>query len=139
MRFGDAFFNARTVAESLPLQYVVIGQKQVASQGRPAPTPRQRALVDVIKANADKARFTRGVNTQTVDILRKALAVWDEQLEAIAEVHDAKAALIADLKTRLDGYKVPKAVIVADTLPKTSTGKIQKNVLRDAHAAFYGS
>jgi acyl-coenzyme A synthetase/AMP-(fatty) acid ligase len=48
-------------------------------------------------------------------------------------------AVIADLRTRLDGYKVPKAVIVADALPKTSTGKIQKNVLRDEHAAFYGS
>ena len=32
---------------------------------------------------------------------------------------------------RLDGYKVPKAVIVVDELPRTSTGKIQKNV-RDA-------
>ena len=30
----------------------------------------------------------------------------------------------------LDGYKVPK-------LPKTSTGKIQKNVVRDQHAAHY--
>jgi acyl-coenzyme A synthetase/AMP-(fatty) acid ligase len=32
---------------------------------------------------------------------------------------------------------VPKAVIVAAELPRTSTGKIQKNVLRDQHAAHY--
>ncbi len=32
---------------------------------------------------------------------------------------------------------VPKAVIVLDELPKTSTGKIQKNVLRDRHATHY--
>ena len=32
---------------------------------------------------------------------------------------------------------MPKAVIVVDKLPKTSTGKIQKNVLRDRHAAYY--
>jgi len=32
--------SARTAAESLPLQYVVIGQKPGASGGRPAPTPR---------------------------------------------------------------------------------------------------
>jgi len=40
---------------------------------------------------------------------------------------------------RLDGYKVPKAVIVVDELPKTSTGKIQKNVVRDQHTAHYGN
>src|SRR3954447_24681431 len=47
------------------------------------------------------------------------------------------AALIAALKQRLDGYKVPKSVIVADELPKTSTGKIQKNRLRDDHKSHY--
>jgi hypothetical protein len=71
-------FSARMVPESLPLQYVVIGQKQVASQGRPAPTARQRALIDIIKANADRARFTGGVNTYTVETLEKALAPTDD-------------------------------------------------------------
>ena len=71
-------FSARTVAENLPFQYVVIGQKQVASKGRPAPTARQRALVDVIKANADRARFTRGVNTDTVQTLAKAVGPTDD-------------------------------------------------------------
>jgi len=45
--------------------------------------------------------------------------------------------LIASMKTLLDGYKVPKSVIVTDQLPKTSTGKIQKNVLRSEHARHY--
>jgi ubiquinone/menaquinone biosynthesis C-methylase UbiE len=71
-------FSARTVAESLPFQYVVIGQKQVASKGRPTLTARQRALVDVIKANADRARFTRGVNTETVHTLAKAVGPTDD-------------------------------------------------------------
>lgn len=39
------------------------------------------------------------------------------------------AALQAHVRDRLAGYKVPKEIIFAD-LPKTSTGKIQKNVLR---------
>jgi len=83
-------FSARTVAESLPLQYVVIGQKQVASKGRPAPTPRQQVLVDVIKGNADKARFTRGVNTFTVETLQKALKPTDEpELRALLYHDDA--------------------------------------------------
>ena len=66
---------------------------------------------------------------------------WSEAITAVivprpGETID-QAELIAALKQRLDGYKVPKSVIVADTLPKTSTGKIQKNVLRDQHAAHY--
>jgi ubiquinone/menaquinone biosynthesis C-methylase UbiE len=72
-----AGLGARMVAESLPLQYVVIGQKQGAA-GRPAPTPRQRALADIIKANADKARFTGGVNTSTIATLQKALQPTDD-------------------------------------------------------------
>jgi len=70
--------SARTVAESLPFQYVVIGQKQGAVTGRPAPTPRQKALANIIKGNADKARFTGGVNTYTVETLQKALQPTDE-------------------------------------------------------------
>ncbi len=32
----------------------------------------------------------------------------------------------------------PKGVIVVDELPKTSTGKIQKNVVRDQHVSHHG-
>ncbi len=38
---------------------------------------------------------------------------------------------------QLDGFKVPKSVIFADQLPKTSTDKIQKNVVRYEHAQHY--
>jgi len=44
---------------------------------------------------------------------------------------------IAALKTRLDGFKVPKSVVFVGQLPKTSTGKIQKNVVRSEHARHY--
>jgi acyl-CoA synthetase (AMP-forming)/AMP-acid ligase II len=47
------------------------------------------------------------------------------------------AELIAAVKARLDGFKVPKDVVFVDQLPKTSTGKIQKNVIRSAHARHY--
>lgn len=40
------------------------------------------------------------------------------------------AELISHAKTKLAGYKVPKEIYVQKDLPKTSTGKIQKNVLR---------
>ncbi|UYG00886.1 acyl-CoA synthetase [Halomonas sp. GD1P12] len=41
-----------------------------------------------------------------------------------------EAAIIAHCRERLAGFKVPKTVVFSE-LPKTSTGKIQKFVLRD--------
>jgi acyl-CoA synthetase (AMP-forming)/AMP-acid ligase II len=66
---------------------------------------------------------------------------WSEAVTAVVvpkpgEQIDA-AELIAAMKTRLDGFKVPKSVIFTDQLPKTSTGKIQKNVVRSEHAQHY--
>jgi len=45
--------------------------------------------------------------------------------------------LVATLKASLDGFKVPKSVVFVERLPKTSTGKIQKNVVRSEHASHY--
>jgi acyl-CoA synthetase (AMP-forming)/AMP-acid ligase II len=66
---------------------------------------------------------------------------WSEAITAVVvpkagETVDP-AELLGALRGLLDGYKVPKAVIVVDELPKTSTGKIQKNVVRDQHVAHY--
>ena len=40
-------------------------------------------------------------------------------------------AVIAAVKGVIDPYKAPKSVIVVTELPRTSTGKIQKNLVRD--------
>ncbi len=37
----------------------------------------------------------------------------------------------------IDPYKAPKSVIVLSALPRTSAGKIQKNVVRDEHREHY--
>jgi acyl-CoA synthetase (AMP-forming)/AMP-acid ligase II len=67
---------------------------------------------------------------------------WGEAITAVVVPKPGQSldetALISGLKQHLDGYKVPKAVIVVDELPKTSTGKIQKNVVRSEHANHYG-
>ena len=70
--------SARTVPESLPFQYAVVGQKKSLSPGRPAPTARQRTLADAIKGNADRARFTRGVNAAVLETLQKQLQASDD-------------------------------------------------------------
>jgi malonyl-CoA/methylmalonyl-CoA synthetase len=44
-----------------------------------------------------------------------------------------ESALLAALKTRLAGYKVPKRVVVVDDLPRNAMGKVQKNLLRERY------
>ena len=38
--------------------------------------------------------------------------------------------IIADLRARLAGYKLPKRILVMDELPRNSMGKVQKTRLR---------
>jgi len=47
--------------------------------------------------------------------------------------------VLADVRGRLSSFKVPKALVVVDDLPRTSTGKVQKNVLRERYADLYAS
>jgi acyl-CoA synthetase (AMP-forming)/AMP-acid ligase II len=60
---------------------------------------------------------------------------WTEAITAVVVARPGERIdadeLLAAVRGRLDGYKVPKAVVVLDELPRTSTGKVQKNVLRE--------
>lgn len=49
------------------------------------------------------------------------------------------AELIAYARTRLAAYKVPKYVVVLESLPKNPSGKILKRELRDGHAHLAAS
>jgi acyl-CoA synthetase (AMP-forming)/AMP-acid ligase II len=66
---------------------------------------------------------------------------WSEAVTAVVVPRPGErideAELLAALRQRLDGFKVPKAVLVVDELPRTSTGKVQKNVVRERHAGHY--
>lgn len=42
-------------------------------------------------------------------------------------------AMVADLKTRLANFKVPKHIHFTDQLPRNTMGKVQKNVLRNQY------
>jgi acyl-CoA synthetase (AMP-forming)/AMP-acid ligase II len=68
-------------------------------------------------------------------------AHWIEAITVIAVAKPGSAidpdAVIARLKQQLAPFKVPKSVIVIDALPMTSTGKIQKHVLRQRFAEHY--
>lgn len=68
---------------------------------------------------------------------------WGEAITAVVVARPGAtidpAALIASVKGLIGPYKAPKAVIVADDLPRTSTGKIQKHMVRQSFAAHYRS
>ncbi len=49
---------------------------------------------------------------------------------AVAGRSIGDAEIIAHCKTRLAGFKVPKSVVVTDSIPRTASGKVQKHVLR---------
>jgi SAM-dependent methyltransferase len=114
-------FSARTIPENLPFQYVVIGQKPGAGQGRPPSTARQKALIDIIGANAGSARFTRGVNTSSVRSLTQTLQSSDDpELRALLFHEDPIVTRTAAsvFATRGDrGLAVLREVTVDAALP----------------------
>jgi fatty-acyl-CoA synthase len=48
-----------------------------------------------------------------------------------ADTSATQQELIAHVKTKIAGYKAPREIAITVELPKTSTGKIQKFVLRE--------
>jgi malonyl-CoA/methylmalonyl-CoA synthetase len=53
------------------------------------------------------------------------------------DVRLAEADIVAALKARLSGYKIPKRVFVLDELPRNAMGKVQKNRLRETYASLH--
>ncbi|WP_088279113.1 malonyl-CoA synthase [Ideonella sp. A 288] len=47
------------------------------------------------------------------------------------------AAIVADLKSRIANFKVPKHLFVVPDLPRNAMGKVQKNLLRDQHKGLF--
>lgn len=66
---------------------------------------------------------------------------WVEAITAVIVLRQGETidqdALLAKLRERISPYKCPKAIVITDILPKTSTGKIQKGVLRKDLASMY--
>jgi long-chain acyl-CoA synthetase len=97
---------------------------------------------NVASIEVEKAIYAADPRIAEAVVVGLPHARWTEAITAVVVPKPGErideAELIAALKQRLDGFKVPKAVLVVDELPKTSTGKIQKNVVRRHHAGLYG-
>jgi long-chain acyl-CoA synthetase len=96
---------------------------------------------NVASIEVEKAVYAADPRVAEVVVVGLPHSRWSEAITAVVVAKPGEtidpAELIAGLKTRLDGFKVPKSVIVVDQLPKTSTGKTQKNVVRSDHATHY--
>ena len=64
--------------------------------------------------------------------------------EAVVAVLTAKpgaavdpGAVIAQLKSQIANFKIPKKVFVVPELPRNTMGKVQKNLLREQHKGLY--
>jgi acyl-CoA synthetase (AMP-forming)/AMP-acid ligase II len=96
---------------------------------------------NVASIEVEKAVYAADPRVAEVVVVGLPHQRWSEAATAFVvpkpgETIDA-AELIAAVKSRLDGFKAPKDVVFVDRLPKTSTGKIQKNVVRSEYAQHY--
>ncbi len=96
---------------------------------------------NVASIEVEKAVYAADPRVAEVAVVGLPHDRWTEAITAFVVPKPGEtinaAELIATLKTRLDGYKVPKSVIFTAELPRTSTGKIRKNVVRSEHAQHY--
>ena len=96
---------------------------------------------NVASIEVEKAVYAADPRVSEVVVVGLPHERWSEAITAFVVPKPGEridpAGLIAALKERLDGFKVPKAVVLVGELPKTSTGKIQKNVVRSEHSKYY--
>ena len=68
---------------------------------------------------------------------------WGERPKAFVVLRPGTSATVADLtahvRTRIAGYKAPRDIDITVKLPKTSTGKIQKYMLREKEWSGHAS
>lgn len=96
---------------------------------------------NVASIEVEKAVYAASPEVAETVVVGLPHARWSEAITAFVVPRPGasldEAALISTVKTLIDPYKAPKSVVFVDELPKTSTGKIQKNVIRDRYQSHY--
>ncbi len=96
---------------------------------------------NVASIEVERAIYAADSNVSEVIVVGLPHQRWSEAITAIVVARPGAAidekGLIEKVKRLIDPYKAPKAVIVLDELPRTSTGKIQKHVVRENLRHYY--
>ena len=95
---------------------------------------------NVASIEVEKLIF-RDPRIQNVAVVGLPHEHWSEALTAFVVVKPGQTVseqeLLDHCKSTLANYKVPKRVVFVEQLPMTSTGKIQKHVLRAEYEKLY--
>ncbi|MBV7707032.1 long-chain-fatty-acid--CoA ligase [Nocardia nova] len=96
---------------------------------------------NVASIEVEKAVYAADPNVAEAVVVGLPHDRWNEAITAVVVAKQGaridETELKAALRHHVDAYKVPKAVIVVDALPRTSTGKIQKNIVRQQFSDYY--
>ena len=96
---------------------------------------------NVASIEVEKALYTAEPALAEVAVVGLPHARWGEAITAVAVAREGANlepdSILRSVRAQLSAFKCPKALIVVEELPKTATGKIQKNKLRQRFAAFY--
>ncbi|MCP9271178.1 AMP-binding protein [Mycolicibacterium arenosum] len=96
---------------------------------------------NIASIEVEKALYEVEPRIEEVVVIGLPHERWSEAVVAIVTPKSGvvltEKDLIAAARTRLAGFKVPKAVLFTDAMPRTATGKIQKNVLRAQHSHHF--
>ncbi|MBN2284308.1 MAG: AMP-binding protein [Deltaproteobacteria bacterium] len=103
---------------------------------------------DMIKTGGENVPSIKVEKTLLADARIQAAAVvglpherWVEAITAFVVRQPGEELTEEDVitwcKERLGGFEVPKKVVFLDVLPMTSTGKIQKNVIKQQYTDLY--
>jgi acyl-CoA synthetase (AMP-forming)/AMP-acid ligase II len=96
---------------------------------------------NVASIEVEKAVYSASSDIAEVAVVGLPHERWTEAITAVVVPSEGavldEAAIIAAVRSSIASFKAPKSVIVVDELPKTSTGKIQKNLVRKQFADFY--
>ncbi len=124
---ADGFFRSGDLGSLSDDGYVTIsgrGKDLIISGGYNVYPKEVELCLDEIEGIAESAV----IGVPHADFGEAVTAVVVPAMSAAAP---DEAAVIAALKDKLAGYKVPKRVHFVDELPRNAMGKVQKNVLRD--------
>ncbi len=96
---------------------------------------------NVASIEVEKAIYDVADEVNEVVVIGLPHPRWGEAITAVVTSRPGaqldRDVVLAKAKQRLSSFKAPKAVVLIDELPRTSTGKVQKNVLRERLSDLY--